>query len=70
MKIFKYIFGVPAMALGGAYFLMALWTQLIRAELVPNSSFAWFPTVAIAWGAICIIVGSLLLRSSKKRSSQ
>jgi hypothetical protein len=61
-KAIGYAAGAPMIALAGGYLIYAIWDTLIREELVGNSSFAWFPVVAVLWGCLCLGVGGLLYR--------
>jgi hypothetical protein len=62
LKAIGYVLGTPAIAVAGGYLIFALWDTLIRAEIVPNPSLAWFPLVAVLWGCLCLIVSVLLFR--------
>jgi hypothetical protein len=54
---------VPAIAVAVGYTIFVVWNQLIRAEILPNTTLEWFPSVAVIWGCLCVIGGAILLRS-------
>ena len=69
-KVAIVIAGAPAAALIGAYLIMAVWDRLIRSELVPNATFAWFPVVAILWGSACIISAIIFAKKRYKTAEK
>lgn len=46
---------LPVGALGGGYIIFVVWDRLIRSEIIPNATLAWFPTVALIWGCIWLV---------------
>lgn len=67
-RIMAYAAGVPVVAVAGIYLIMALWDRFIRAEIIPNATFEWFPTVAILWGCASIVGGFYLFRAGRRKS--
>lgn len=62
-----YIAGTPTIALAGGYLVYAAWDTLIRQEMLPRSSLAWFPLVAVLWGCLCVGAGCLLYRQQSQQ---
>lgn len=66
----KRMLALPVLALAGAYSIMAIWHQLIRYEIIENTTFMWFPTVAIVWGCFCLVACTLLGWPEKQSNEQ
>lgn len=63
-----YLAVAALVALVGAYVIYAVWEQLILSELVLNRTLAWFPTVAVLWGSLCILGGGIYAFRSSHRA--
>ncbi len=71
LRAIGYAAGTSVIALAGGDLIYAIWDTLIREELVRNSSFTWFPVVAVLWGSVCLGVGGLRYRRrSQPHASQ
>jgi len=62
LKVIGYFIGTPVIALAGAYAIYSGWDTLIRQDSVPDSSFAWFPAIAVLWACVCLGAGGILYR--------
>ena len=62
LKAIGYLAGAPTIAVAGGYLIYAVWDTLIRQEVVPNSTLALFPVVAVLLLCLCLGAGVLLYR--------